>query len=130
MTKTITAHLSMEYGHFFPEHEYREVTEASIDAIGSIPDRCFEVTFWEQTVVEADGETLRGDSTRVGKRYFIGGTVKTLDEIEDTPDNSILRSNMMNNEWHAIVVTRFGRSTPFDPENDVIVPLEGIAAHA
>lgn len=130
MTKTITAYLSMEYGRFFPEHEYREVAEASIDAVGSIPDRCFEVTFWEQTVVEVDGETLRGNSTRVGKRYFIGGSVKTLDEIEDTPDNSILRNNLRNNGCDAAISTRFGRWTPFDSENDVIVPLEDIAAHA
>jgi len=50
--------------------------------------------------------------------FFLGGTIKTLDDIPDTPQNYTLRTNMRNNEithvlendnsWKATVPFRVG----------------------
>ena len=60
---------------------------------------------WEET--EEGGKTLRSDPEvdRSGC-YYLDGKVLTLDDIPDTEENSILRSNMQCNDIPAVVRTQ------------------------
>ena len=37
------------------------------------------------------------------KTYFLGGTIKTLDDFPDTPENNILRWNMIHNHIERVL---------------------------
>lgn len=49
---------------------------------------------------DLDSKTIKSSGT-----YYIGGVIKTLEEIiaKNDPDNSILISNMKCNKWDAVV---------------------------
>lgn len=60
---------------------------------------------WKETVV--DGETFRSEEkTDRSGCYYIDGEVLTLDDIPDTKENEILRSNMRGNDIPAVVRTQ------------------------
>lgn len=81
----------------------------------------FVVKTYEET--ESGGQICRSEPafTRSGMHY-LDGTVLTLADIPDTPENSTLRSNMQNQDLPAAVETRNGyRHTGALRREDVVL---------
>ena len=91
------------------------------------PEDAYAFEFFEETTITTDdGVVCKGTRDVDGKRYYHPDSLlKTLEEIPDTSENSILRYNMISNERNAVITTRSeDRFVLFDPERDVILPKE------
>ena len=89
------------------------------------PEDAYAFEFFEETTITTDdGVVCKGTRDVDGKRYYHPDSLlKTLEEIPDTPENPILRYNMISNEWNAVITTRSEDwFVLFDPERDVILP--------
>src|SRR5688572_12971577 len=55
---------------------------------------------------ERGPEDLDSKVTKTSGRYYLGGKIETLAEIEarNDPDEQILISNMRGNDWHRVIV--------------------------
>jgi hypothetical protein len=75
-----------------------------------IPDRAFGFQFWSRTEVEVEGEVLKGEPQDYSAWYYVG-TERTLEDVKrDRPGEHVLISNMVNNKYDRVVMTRFGQS--------------------
>jgi len=92
------------------------------------PERAYAVQFCEQTVAEANGETLRGTLRSIGPlRYHPDSVVTTLAETERHPNaTAILLDNMRTNNWDAVIWTRWGNwPQPWNAARMEIAPKAG-----
>lgn len=57
-----------------------------------------------------------------GVCYYLGGKVLTLDDIPDTPENHILRANMIINGWDRVIenTNSYRWVMPLDPDDVVL----------
>jgi hypothetical protein len=118
--KTVTEH-RIEFrcpGTFVDEHVTRIVTkeqltiEHAVEIYDDMVARYNSKPYGFYLVTEVHGEFERdgkvfsspAEISRSGC-HFINGTVLTLDDIPDTEENSILRSNMKGNNIPAVVRT-------------------------
>lgn len=58
--------------------------------------------FYFQTWVRNDG-AWNESMTAMSNMYYLGGTVLTLEDIPDTPENKILRFNMKINNYERVI---------------------------
>lgn len=72
------------------------------------------------------GFYFRKGSERCTGIHFVNGRIFTLDEVPDTPENQILRSNMRYNCPVGIENTNSFRFTTFFNEEDLLVSEEGV----
>jgi len=90
--------------------------------VDKMKERVFAFRFFDRTVV--DGEELLGKDKNPSGIYYLGGSVMTLAEVKDKygddPDKRILISNMENNGYDRIVMTKFGQSMPLNDQDRVI----------
>jgi hypothetical protein len=58
--------------------------------------------------------------------YFLGGQILSYDDIPDTSENRILRSNMKNNDYDYIIKNDNSWTVhiPFDKTVDTLIPYE------
>lgn len=65
----------------------------------------FETRLVADPVSDGQGGTLKVQPKTISKSgtYFITGTILRLDEIPETPENSILRSNMRSNGYPVVI---------------------------
>jgi hypothetical protein len=81
-----------------------------------------------KTVEDEHGNKAVQSTETVDKSgmYFITGTVLHYDDVADTDENRILRSNMMGNNWPFMCDNRnsWRSSQPFHQE-DCVVDLDG-----
>lgn len=103
-------------GSFLSESAAKPVLEPVFD--GAWPDRAFAYRFFVRAEMECDGEVLRG-TARDHTGWTYRGRVLTLNDIPDTQENRILRSNMQINGWSRVVRTVFGRCFPLDEDDTV-----------
>lgn len=60
-----------------------------------------------------------------GVFYWLGGTIKTIDDVPDTPENKTLRWNMIHNHMDRIIENNNSwRYTAEFRENDVLLEWE------
>lgn len=82
----------------------------------------------EEGSVVKDGETykLEPKTKWESGMHFITGTVMTLKDIPNTPENSTLRSNMKSNNYAAVVENRnsYKITMPFE-KKDVVIDWSG-----
>jgi hypothetical protein len=58
--------------------------------------------------------------------YYLGGKILSYDDIEDIPENKILRSNMRNNNYKYVIenTNSWKVVLPFDFLNDTCIPYD------
>jgi len=125
MPDDLPTHVTKRYavflspGTFFDEETAREIpdlplpqsVELAVAMAKDVTERhgakpygfVFHVKEWDEFT--QNGQAFKTD-VRVTQRpgiFFLGGTVKTLDDIPDTPENHILRSNMRNNGYQKVI---------------------------
>ena len=106
-------------GLLFAETESREI--ASRDAPLNIPESAYAYRFYDQESVEVLGETLTGQAKNFSPTHFLGGQVRTRDEVEATEPGSIMACNMRHNNMARVVITRYGQGIAM-AEGDVVEP--------
>jgi hypothetical protein len=121
-------------GLMFPEIEVREVETRDVNAL-SIPEGCFALTFFDRTVVEQDGERLRGTARNKSKRYYVGGQVYDLDALAaEKGRDSIIYANVAGNGYTRAIHCSTGNWQPLE-DGDVVLaagrpPRQIRAAHS
>lgn len=129
-------------GTMFTESSSREIgewsTQLAVRMAADVVERhgarpyCFrfETRRSADPICDGDGGTLEVIPKTLSRsgRYFIGGQLQTLDELEARadPDNRILLANMSGNDWPITVVTANSyKSTQVFEETDCIVDEHG-----
>ena len=110
----------------------RDVTKALdmskdiVERYGAVPyGFCFETRIVADPVSDGEGGELTVPSKTVASSgtYFLGGEVKTYEEIQAEKPNSVLARNMRNPGWE-IVWTRPGYGTRVFGPSDFVVSVE------
>jgi len=71
------------------------------------PDNAYAFTLRERTDIHEEGEVFKGKPTDSKLYYHPDSQIENLGDIPDTPANNILRKNMINNNWHSVIFTRW-----------------------
>ena len=103
-----------------PEESVRKVRVR--DIMMSVPDSVYAYYFFEREEVDTkDGEKLKGEEKNPSGKYYPGGTVYTLEEIEarNNPDDRNLIS-LMKAEKCKVIQTRLGNWQPFYNEDRLV----------
>ena|SRR5260370_29692775 len=114
-------------GSLFTESENKKLKARDVNkALAACLPGAFAFQFYDVCVkvgVLEDGEKIEKRTRRNDSgRYYPGGILKTLEEVEAMgKDYSILASNMRCNNWNPVVLTRRGNYQPFE-RNDVLLP--------
>lgn len=106
-------------GLLFAETESQEI--ASRDAPLSIPESAYAYRFYDQESAEIGGETLIGPAKNLSPTHFLGGQIRTREEVEATEPGSIMAFNMRANNMARVVITRYGQGIAM-AEGDVVEP--------
>jgi len=129
MTTTTTTYVTYDLpGLVAPEQyactvEDRDPYRAADDA----PRGAYAFTFHDIVNTEVDGETLRSQPRNRSGRYFIGGTIRTVDEVAAMPgDHKILVENMRSNGWDWVIFCPPGNVQPFGEGDAVITTIRVI----
>lgn len=95
-------------GTFFSETTKKEIdswdTAKAVEMAREIKERHgatpygFRFETWARA--QEDWEPKRVETSNM---YFLGGKIMTIDDIPDTKENSILRSNMRNNGYERVI---------------------------
>ena len=109
-------------GAFFAETERIDVDDFPSPRKINWPGYAFAAKFYEQTIIESNGESLRGTPKQVGKRVFRQGAVvcRSEHEASNAGGGDILISNMAINGYPAVVKTNLGNWQPFDDASDMV----------
>lgn len=106
-------------GSFFAEDGTLAATTID-DALALIPRNAYAFQFYERTTQKAkceDGTMIDHTTSKiVSPWYFPGGKLLKLDDIPDTPEYRILRSNMECNRYD-VIRTRLGNHVPAEKDS-------------
>lgn len=111
-------------GGFFHETSTKQVETREVPKDYEFHKWSYKYRFYDVPVkITVDGGEKfekTGEATNCTGWHFRGGVVKTIDDIPDTRENTILRSNMIGNNMPAVIDMGF-TIAQFDPEKDVVV---------
>lgn len=93
---------------------------ASREAKVKLPKGSFGYRFFDEEQVELGGEILRGERKNPSGIFYVGGKIKTLEDISKEQPGSILEANMRNNKYDRVVMTNRGQAMPMEA-GDVII---------
>lgn len=102
------------------------VSEDSIEEIKSRnvkikpPKGAYAYQFFDREEVEKDGETLIGKPKNESGMFYLGGEVKTREDIEREMPGSILASNMRCNKIERVVMTKAGQAMELHKGDEVV----------
>jgi len=85
--------------------------------------QCFAFRFFDQEVVNKEGEELRGKAKNYSGHYYPNAEILTIDDVKAlTPrkDYKILISNLEMNDWDPVVRTQRGNFQPFGKNDEII----------
>ncbi|MBE3039715.1 MAG: hypothetical protein IMZ62_13010 [Chloroflexi bacterium] len=116
LTETPVAELLFP-GAFFNEDEVIDLPALDVNQVPIKPG-CFAFRLGihkSQTAILDDGREIpHSEITWNPGRYYLGGTIYTLDEIEAMDEShGTLATNMRSNNWLRVVKTRMGNFQPF-----------------
>lgn len=111
-------------GFMWPEETIRELPERSVKAaVKKAPERAFCFTLYdieEAPYFGPDYKIVPVPKNKSG-RYYLGGEIFTIDQVRVLyGDDSILLSNMQNNDWDRIIRCNTGNWQPFT-ESDTLI---------
>jgi hypothetical protein len=110
----------MHPGSFVSESTTEKVKNRDIPNV--FPKTAYAFRFFDMTeVVSNEGESLKGSARNHSGFYYIGGVSLTIEDVKRLhPDKRILISNMENNNWNRIVMTRFNQAMPLNNDDTII----------
>lgn len=85
-----------------------------------IPGNAFAYQFFDQEVMEIEGESLFGNPKNHSKTFYRGELYSVSDVEQKVPDNEILLSNMKINRWSMVIKCTQG-FLPFESETCAIL---------
>ena len=108
-----------------------EAVEMSKDIVERYDARPYG--FYFTTRSRSEKELDSSEVSRSGM-YYLNGQIYTLGELEERsdPDEEILRSNMLSNNWSRVVVSLGGRwrwTQPFNKGDVLIDQQKGVEIH-
>jgi len=109
-------------GAFLSETSCHEIE--GLDSKFDLPKNAFAYTLYsvEIKTTEVNGEVFdKKNRINIPGVAYIDGQIKTLDDIPNTPEFRILRSNMEGNGYSAVVYCRTHNYQPFYPDVDKVV---------
>lgn len=106
----------MKVTFFSPGTFVSETTEVDTDLTDPNEIKMLALDIVERHAARPYGFRLETEPKR---NYFLGGTIKTLEDIPDTPENRILRSNMVNNNLDRVIenVNSWKVTLPFNADD-------------
>lgn len=113
-------------GSFFNEEETVELPERSVEAaVQAAPKWAFAFKLYDSPLCDfefpADLFRLVPIPQNESHRYYIGGTLYTVEEVEAMGDDfRILASNMRGNRWPHVIKTRAGNFQPFEEGDEIV----------
>jgi len=85
-------------GIFMSEEETKEIKNRDVKlALKQMPKACFTFKFYDVETIEQNGEVLRGKAKNHSGWYYPDAEKIHWKKIPDTPENSILISNVKGN---------------------------------
>lgn len=108
-------------GLLFSDSSTQEIK--SRDAKFKVPKNSHAYRFFDRVETEVGGEKLVGQPKNHSKFYYVGGVIKSQEDIRREKPGSILLSNMEINRYKNVIMTRFGQALPFE-NGDCIVAVE------
>lgn len=117
-------------GLLFPEETTRQLDARDpAEAAEKAPEGAFAFVLYDLPVVPDTGldpEQFRVTPKRqnVSKRYYLGGTLHSLDEVRAMGDDKrTLVANMEGNGWATVICTPFGNWQPFEDGDTLLEPV-------
>jgi hypothetical protein len=111
----------MQPGILFPNSYTEEVQDRGIDNIKPGPN-VYAFRFYDYDTAEVNGETFSGKRHNNSGFYFVGGALYEIDDLPNTPEFDILRSNMQNNDYSRVIRCRTGNWLPFGADDTILNP--------
>lgn len=84
------------------------------------PKGAYAYQFFDREEVKQDGETLTGRANNKSGIFYLGGEVKTREDIEREMPGSILASNMRCNNIERVVMTKAGQAMELHEGDEVV----------
>lgn len=84
------------------------------------PEGTYAFRYFDLEVIKVKGETLSGQRKNESGLFYVGGTVKTYEQIKNEMPDSILERNMKYNKIKRVVITQFGQSMELRANDCVI----------
>lgn len=85
------------------------------------PKGAYAYQYFDREEAMINGEKLTGERKNQSGTYYIGGVVKTCDDIQTEMPDSILAHNMKFNKIKRVVITTRGQAMELH-DDDVVVP--------
>lgn len=103
-------------GAFYPEDHTEEVE--SRDMPNSIPSTAFAFEFFDRTVVDVDGEQLKGRVKNISGRYYIDALLYKVSEVKAMDMDERQKTNLIfaatnNSDCGLVVKCKTGNWQPF-----------------
>lgn len=92
----------------------------SATALPKAPENSFGFRRGKREAVKVKGKWLTGEWRYVGPIYYLGGKVKTIEDVLREQPDSILLSNMKVNRIQAVVITKFGQAMPLEKDSVIL----------
>lgn len=109
-------------GIIVSETSVEEISERDVSKV-ELSDNCFGFRFFDRTVTVIDGETLTGDRKNISGWHYKGEKM-TLEQVKanygSDRNYETLIWNMENNDYPAVVKTKFGQFMPMNNDDTVI----------
>jgi hypothetical protein len=109
-------------GIFMPESSMENIQESDMRSLeyikGRAPEGAFAFIFKVRTEIVKDKEILVGRWKELRGRFYIGGTIYTLQQMKRIHSElTILISNMECNGWKKVIQCSTGNWQPFMKED-------------
>lgn len=89
----------------------------------------FETRIVADPIPDGEGGALVVQQKKVTEsgRHYLGGKVRSFDDVPDTKENGVLRDNMRSNRWWYVVsgVAKWAWTQPLEAEDVVVDPGTG-----
>ena len=99
------------------------ITEvASRDIPKNIPKSCIAFRFFDKTIMEIEGEILKGKPNNLSGWHYLDGKEYSLSEMEtERPDLITVIYKMKTNKSNRAIVTNWGQVFLLE-DNDIVLP--------
>lgn len=108
---------------FYPGIIVSETSTQKIEnrqKIINAPRNAYAYRFFDREEIMQDGELLQGKPKDYSGTFYLGGKIKTKEQILQEEPTSILASNMRCNKIERVVITKWGQAMTLHPEDKAL----------
>lgn len=100
--------------------EVRKIKERLPQSVKNIPQQAYSFRFFDRIEDEVAGRKLASDAENYSGIYFLGGEIKTVEQVLKEDPKSVLAMNMVGNGMDKVVKTKFGQHIKFNKGDCII----------